>query len=78
MDSILDLESAEGIIRDYAEELKYFNELPHNWKYDRSRAAAGNLKPQAFIYVKNWKFFFNRAAGGNEEDHTWGGYMGKP
>ncbi|GKD97670.1 40S ribosomal protein S13, partial [Tanacetum coccineum] len=34
MDSILDLESAEGIIRRYAEELKKFNELPHNWKYD--------------------------------------------
>ncbi|KAL6560156.1 hypothetical protein OROHE_006394 [Orobanche hederae] len=38
MDSILDLESAEGTIRIFAEELKKFNELPHNWKYGPSAA----------------------------------------
>ncbi|KAL6575266.1 ribosomal 40S subunit protein S13 [Orobanche minor] len=38
MDSILDLESAEGTIRIFAKELKKFNGLPHNWKYDPAAA----------------------------------------
>ena len=38
MDSILDLESAEGAITIFAEELKNLNELPHDWKYDHAVA----------------------------------------
>ncbi|GJS07586.1 hypothetical protein Tco_0364382 [Tanacetum coccineum] len=63
MDSILDLESAEGIIRNFAEELKYFNELPRNWKYDP--AAAKTYKTSSILLRQELEI--------PEEDHMRGG-----